>query len=106
MKPAQLAAFSKLIADRMKQLGDEDATGHQGQNSVVLDQQNFGRLSRVDVLQQQAMANGAHQRRVHKRGALKAAVARIADGTCDDDIAIERLRLEPAIALCPSYIKG
>ena len=79
---------------------------------VTLDQQAVGRLSRMDALQNQAMALGQQRRREARTRALHAALARLdADewGYCDDcgeRIEPRRLSLDPAIALCLDCMRG
>lgn len=112
MTPAQIKEFEALVQNRLLMLDEEDEASRNSRDIVTLDQQSVGRLSRMDALQQQAMANATHQRRAQKRMALKGALARIADGEfgecldCGDDIPIERLKLEPAIARCLNCIRG
>ncbi|MEX0914706.1 MAG: TraR/DksA family transcriptional regulator [Wenzhouxiangellaceae bacterium] len=76
------------------------------QAPVELDQTRQGRLSRMDALQGQAMAQATDARRQRQIAALKAALARIANGEfgecieCGDEIAEARLKSNPAITLC------
>lgn len=73
---------------------------------VSLDQQAVGRISRMDALQQQAMANAQEQQRTRELMAIERAFARIRDEVfgycenCGEDIAIGRLKVSPSVALC------
>ena len=73
---------------------------------VVLDQQSVGRLSRMDAMQGQAMAQALQARRAGRLRAISAALTRIDDGEfgyCDDcgeEIAEGRLRLDPCAMKC------
>ncbi len=73
---------------------------------VALDQQSVGRLSRMDAIQQQAMAAAQEVRRDARIRALEAAIRRIETvdfGWCDacgDFIGERRLDLDPAIMRC------
>ncbi|MDF1856744.1 TraR/DksA C4-type zinc finger protein [Pseudooceanicola sp.] len=75
---------------------------------VELDQQSVGRLSRMDALQNQAMAAGTEARRAARGRALSAALGRIAAGEfgycdrCGDFIGFARLDLDPAAVRCMS----
>lgn len=73
---------------------------------VALDQSSVGRLSRMDALQQQAMARGMRDRMAVQRRGLQAALARLEAGTygrccqCQADIPQERLITDPAVVFC------
>lgn len=98
--------FRALIEARLRALDEEDAKGAEGQSTVALDQQAVGRLSRMDALQNQAMAKATGARRKVERTRLKAALGRIAEGEfgyceeCGEEIAPGRLRLDPAATRC------
>jgi len=91
---------------RLAELDTEDAAGAEGQRTVELDQQSVGRLSRMDALQNQAMAQAQARRRAAERQKLHAALVRLAEGEygfcteCGEEIAPARLNADPAIALC------
>ena len=73
---------------------------------VELDQQSVGRVSRIDAMQAQAMAQAVERRRGIRRVALQQAMKRIAEGEfgygidCGEDIAPGRLDVDPAFATC------
>ncbi|RMD46529.1 MAG: TraR/DksA family transcriptional regulator [Alphaproteobacteria bacterium] len=73
---------------------------------VELDQQSVGRLSRMDAMQQQAMAAAQEARRHARIGALEAALRRIASGEfghcaeCGEVIGRRRLELDPTLPRC------
>ncbi|PKP73980.1 MAG: molecular chaperone DnaK [Alphaproteobacteria bacterium HGW-Alphaproteobacteria-6] len=73
---------------------------------VTLDQQSVGRLSRMDAMQQQAMAAAQDTRRHARIRALDAALRRIEGqdfGWCDacgDFIGEPRLDIDPTIMRC------
>ena len=73
---------------------------------VELDQQVQGRLSRMDALPGQAMAQASNERRKLEIAQIDAALGRMDDGDygycveCGDEIAPKRLELNPAIARC------
>lgn len=112
MNDSELARFREIILARMKELENEDALGQAGQATVQLDQQAVGRLSRMDALQNQAMAKANHARRQTQKTRLAAALARIDEGEygycedCGDDIAERRLELDPAAAKCIQCARG
>ena len=79
---------------------------------VELDQTRVGRLSRMDALQGQEMARAQERRRELELRKIDAALARLDSGdygwcvSCGDDIAPERLRLDPAVPVCITCAKG
>ncbi|SHG59014.1 transcriptional regulator, TraR/DksA family [Cognatiyoonia sediminum] len=97
---------------RLKDLDAEDAAGQQGEKTVELDQQAVGRLSRMDALQYQAMAQAQARRRAAERQKIHAALKRIDEGEygyctdCGEDIEPKRLSADPATALCLDCLRG
>lgn len=73
---------------------------------VALDQTQQGRLSRMDAMQQQAMAVETQRRRQREIKLIEAALARLAAGeygycvTCGEEIEAERLALDAATPFC------
>lgn len=73
---------------------------------VELDQQSVGRLSRMDAMQQQAMAAAQQRRRAGRLRAIAAAVRRMEDDEygwceeCGDVIPMGRLELDPCAPKC------
>ena len=104
--------FRARIDALLTELAEEDALGQSGQATVELDQQAVGRLSRMDALQNQAMAKASHLRRQSLKTRLEAALQRMdADKfgyceDCGDDIAQARLALDPAATRCISCANG
>ena len=101
-----------MLTQRLADLDAEDAAGQQGQQTVTLDQQAVGRLSRMDALQNQAMAQAQARRRAAERRRIHAALKRHAQGEygycidCGEEIAPARLAADPAIALCADCMRG
>jgi DnaK suppressor protein len=112
MDDARLAEFRQRIETLLAELQEEDTRGQSGQATVELDQQAIGRLSRMDALQNQAMAKAGHGRRQVQRTRLRAALQRIDAGAfgycedCGDEIARGRLELDPAATRCISCANG
>ena len=83
--------------------GDDTTADRQ---PVVLDQQSVGRLSRMDALQGQAMAQAMQSRRNGRTRAIDAALTRLSGddfGWCEDCgeyIGTKRLDLDPTILRC------
>lgn len=76
--------------------------------TVTLDQSRVGRLSRMDALAQQAVAQATSARRRRELTDIKHALRRLDDGAyglcsaCDEPIAEARLQASPAVRLCLS----
>ncbi|MEO0976948.1 MAG: TraR/DksA C4-type zinc finger protein [Pseudomonadota bacterium] len=73
---------------------------------VTLDQQSVGRLSRMDALQGQAMAQASERQRRADIQKISAALHRLDTGDygdcveCGEEIAEKRLDVDPAAAFC------
>lgn len=112
MTEAEKAEFRALIEGRLAAIAEDDARGAQGQEVVTLDQQSVGRLSRMDALQNQAMARGLQDRRNREAAGLRAALKRIDAGEfgwcedCGEAIAPARLRLDPTVLRCVDCASG
>ena len=91
-----------LLEQLEKDLTQTDASAE----TVVLDQSSVGRLSRMDAMQQQAMAQGLRARLETRKRQVLAALARIEDGRfgyccqCDVELDERRLQHDPAVVFC------
>ena len=100
------------LQSRLTALDAEDAAGQGAQATVELDQQAVGRLSRMDALQNQAMAQAQARRRQAERHKIHAALQRLDEDEygfctdCGEQIEAKRLAADPAIALCLDCIRG
>lgn len=101
-----LDAFRALLIERRAALRDLVKAAHEHARPVELDQTRVGRLSRMDALQDQAMAQETERRRALDLKRIDAALERIADGSygycvsCDEPIPVKRLAFDPAIPTC------
>ena len=104
-------ARQALLA-RRAELDREDASNADSRNTVELQQDSVGRLSRMDAMQQQAMAQATERRRVAERARIAAALERLDDGEwgyclkCGEEIAEKRLRHDPSVASCVNCASG
>ena len=98
-------ARRSLLA-RRREIVDLSAMARDARSVVSLDQQSVGRLSRMDALQGQAMAQASERQRVAELARIDAAVQRIDAGTygdclsCGEEIAPGRLEADPSASLC------
>jgi DnaK suppressor protein len=95
----------KLLQLRAKLRAAAEA-GKESAAVVELDQTKVGRLSRMDAMQAQAMAQASEQRREQTLRRIEAALKRIDDDEygyclqCDEAINPKRLEFDPTVTLC------
>ena len=112
MTSAQLNHFRQRLETLCVELLDITEKACESTKPVQLDQASVGRLSRMDAMQQKAMADATAARRRAAITRLRAALARIdaADfgecAECGDDIPMERLRIDPSLTRCAGCIRG
>ena len=96
----------RALLARRREIVDLSAMARDARSVVSLDQQSVGRVSRMDALQGQAMAQASERQRVAELARIDAAVHRIDAGTygdclsCGEEIAPGRLEADPAASLC------
>jgi DnaK suppressor protein len=101
-----LAAMSERLLTRRAELRALSDSARDSRKPVELDQSKVGRLSRMDAMQDQAMAQESERRRKGELLRIGAALERIKSDdygycvSCDEDIAQARLDLDPAVATC------
>ncbi|MBO6893174.1 MAG: TraR/DksA C4-type zinc finger protein [Roseibium sp.] len=95
------------VLKRMKsELESLSEISQEARATVTLDQQSVGRLSRMDALQGQAMAQASERQRRADIQRIEAALRRIEDGEfgycveCGEEIAPKRLEVDSAAAFC------
>ena len=107
-KDLNLTTFKQRLEDRRDEiLADRNrAEERDGRAPVELDQSRVGRLSRMDALQQQAMAQATDRRTAIELQRIGTALSRLQAGDygycvkCDEEIAEGRLQIDPATLLC------
>lgn len=104
MKTAEYWRDRLLSEKRELEALSDDAKDSRG--AVELDQQGVGRLSRMDAMQQQAMAVASERRRRMRITQIEAALKRLETDDfgycvrCGEPIPEERLGIDPASTLC------
>ncbi len=112
LKDADIARFRAALLAEKAELAAENRTAAEDQATVTLDQQSVGRLSRMDAMQRQAMAQATARRRRDRDKRIAAALSRIDDGEfgycidCGEDIGQARLTLDPTLPTCVSCARG
>lgn len=106
MNETELERFrQKLLQLRTDLLALEEASAAAGK-PVELDQTRVGRLSRMDAIQGQQMAQETSRRRQYRLSAIGGALRRIDAGefgcctVCGEEIDRRRLDFDPANARC------
>ncbi len=105
------AARAKLLA-RQGELNALSAGSAGDREAVALDQQSVGRLSRMDAMQQQAMAQAQERARAAELARIEQALRRIDEGdygwcvTCGELIAPKRLEVDASVAVCIACAGG
>ncbi len=100
------AAIVARLRARRAEVAEAAAAHEDERRPVQLDQTGSGRLSRMDALQDQAMAIELERRREIELSRIDSALERLAEGeygdcvTCGQAIEQQRLELDPAIPLC------
>ncbi len=104
------AKFDKRMRKKLLALRAEleavAATGDESAAVVELDQSKVGRLSRMDAMQAQAMAQASTQRREQMLRNITAALGRIERNefgycqSCEEPINEKRLEFDPTAVLC------
>lgn len=101
-----LETFKTLLLQQRDALLSVVESGEDAAKPVELDQTRVGRVSRMDAMQQQAMAQESDRRRTLELQRIRAALERIEAGdygyclSCDEPIAPQRLRVDPAAMQC------
>jgi len=106
MTPSETSQWRRCIEQQIAELTELSEQSRESRAPVELDQTMQGRLSRMDAMQGQAMAQATDARRRQQIAALKGALAHIENGefgeclACGEAIAPARLKSNPAITLC------
>lgn len=109
---AKTDAFRQRLLAELDTLSHEDDKSAEDRDTVMLDQTSVGRLSRMDAMQRQAMAEATYRRRSARKGRVKAALRRLEEGEfgycvdCGEDIAPKRLDLDPTVPTCVGCANG
>jgi len=103
---AQLRELGEDLRDLEEELNEALALAEEGSKPVKLDQQAVGRLSRMDAMQQQAMASSNKRNTATRLALARSAIALFDDGdygfcrSCEEPIGYARLKARPETPLC------
>ncbi|MGD8429842.1 MAG: TraR/DksA C4-type zinc finger protein [Ectothiorhodospiraceae bacterium] len=99
-------ALRERLLARRQALTEHADMRDQAADTVELDQTRTGRLTRMDAMQAQAMAQASRSRAQAELKRIAAALRRMDEGEygyclhCDEDIAAGRLEADPSTPLC------
>ena len=106
MEQNQLDAFRQALIALQVEIEQLNNDSEEAAGTVMLDQSKVGRLSRMDALQAQQMAQETARRRQHQLQRIDSALRRIGEDDygycfiCGEDIGAARLNFDPAITRC------
>jgi DnaK suppressor protein len=112
MKPSDVMKYRERLVQEARELRADEAGTADDRAPVELDQQSVGRLSRMDAMQQQAMATAQSRRRAGRLKAIKAALRRMDTDDfgwceeCGEEIPVGRLKLDPCAPRCVDCASG
>jgi len=100
------ARYEPKLRQELEELQGLQELSAESRRTVKLDQTSVGRLSRMDAMQQQAMAMAQKGRRQARLQGIDAALRRLDDGefgwcvSCGEFIGFKRLDLDPLLPRC------
>jgi DnaK suppressor protein len=106
MNAAETEQFRQKLLLLKQELQEREEISRDAAKPVELDQASVGRLSRMDAMQAQQMAQETERRRQHQLMKVEGALRRIESGeygccfVCGKEIDIRRLSLDPTNTRC------
>lgn len=106
------AYFRTRTTMRIEELSNASVLSSDARKTIELDQQSVGRLSRMDAIQNKAIADAADSRRRQEIMALPIALKRLEEGDfgycfdCGEIIERARLETNPALLKCRDCAMG
>jgi DnaK suppressor protein len=103
---SQLDELRAELERQLKKLVKSMSLTDEALKTVTLDQTAVGRVSRIDSLQNQGIAQGLRERETVRLAQIQQALERLSEGTygsctaCGGNIAFERLFVFPESAVC------
>lgn len=108
----EITQYRLTLMHELSSLEAEGKAQDDERGIVMLDQQKVGRISRIDALQRQAMAQASNRRRETRRERIALTLKRIDEGEfgfcleCGEAIPSKRLDLDPTAPTCVSCAKS
>jgi DnaK suppressor protein len=104
--PRDMEKARTALLARRNELARLSAVSAGARETVTLDQQSVGRLSRMDAMQQQAMAQATERQRAGEMARIENALKRLDEDEygycveCGEEIAEKRIEIDPAVTHC------
>lgn len=98
--------FKNRLESRLAELIQDLEDGRESTAPLELDQARVGRVSRMDAMQQRAMAQAAARLAGAEKVRIRKALDRIRTGDygycthCDEEVPEKRLRFDPSVLFC------
>lgn len=98
--------FKHRLKERLAEITAGLEGSRDGESPVELDQARVGRISRMDAMQQQAVAKAAARLAGMEKARIQKALIRMETGdygycvNCDEKIAEKRLQFDPSVLFC------
>lgn len=112
MKPASIEQLRQQLLDLRSELQTLAQASQEDTAPVELDQARVGRLSRMDAMQAQEMAQEAARRRQRQLLEIDGALRRMESGdfgycfVCGEEIDVRRLAVDPTSTRCVRCAEG
>ena len=107
LSPAKIAKLTTALEQRLAEILKQIELATPAASTVTLDQSKVGRLSRMDAMQQQHMADSTLQHSKQRLQLVQKALNKIRNNEdygccelCDEAIAFTRLQVSPEARLC------
>jgi DnaK suppressor protein len=106
MEQKQLDVFRKALTSLREEIEQLNTDSREAADTVALDQSKVGRLSRMDAMQAQQMAQETARRRQLQLQKIDNALRRMESEDygycfkCGDEIGVDRLNFDPASTRC------
>ena len=106
MEDAEIEQLRAGLLRQREELQELDKSSREAAKPVELDQASVGRLSRMDAMQAQQMAQETDRRRLQQLVKIEAALRRIETGeygycfVCGEEIDVRRLNVDPGNTRC------
>ena len=112
MEQEQLNTYRQALVNLKDEIQSLESAGREAAGTVTLDQSKVGRLSRMDALQGQQMAQETARRRTLQLQKIEGALRRMESGeygycfVCGSDIDPARLDFDPACTRCTGCMEA
>ena len=111
MNETEIEQFRQKLLALRSELKDLEGSSREGTKPVELDQSSVGRLSRMDAIQAQKVAEEGARRRKRQILKIDGALHRIELGEfgkcfiCEEEINLSRLSVDPTITRCMNCVE-